>query len=131
MGMSDVSPKRLKEFVMDTAQIYASDTEAATQLGLYVELDAKPDKIGEVADFLKSAQGLVEAEPGTISWYALRIGEARFAIFDTFANESDREAHLNGDVAKALMDNARELLTDIPMIHKCEVLAAKFPMSAV
>lgn len=116
---------------MDTAQIYESDAESATQLALYVELDAKPDRINEVADFLKSAQAMVEAEPGTLSWYALRIGESRFAIFDTFANESDREAHLNGDVAKALMDNARELLTDIPMIHKVEVLAAKFPLSAI
>ncbi len=116
---------------MDTAQIYESDAEAATQLGLYVELNAKPDKIDDVAHFLKSAQDMVEAETGTITWYALRIGEATFAIFDTFANESDREAHLNGEVAKALMNNARELLTDIPVIRKCEVLAAKFPLSAV
>ncbi|HVZ30100.1 MAG TPA: antibiotic biosynthesis monooxygenase [Asticcacaulis sp.] len=110
---------------MDT--IYAPDgrAAAATQLALYVELDAKPDKIDEVIAFLESAQNLAQAEEGTVSWYALRIGETRFAIFDTFSDESDREAHLNGDVAKALMSKARDLLTDIPMIHKCEVLAAK------
>lgn len=129
--VTDLPSPPAKEPVMDTTQTYKSHAEAATQLGLYVELNAKPDKIDAVAHFLKSAQSLVEAESGTVTWYALRIGESTFAIFDTFANDSDREAHLNGEVANALMENARELLTDIPVIRKCDVLAAKFPLPAV
>ena len=107
---------------MDTA--FANCTNKA-QLALYVELEAKADRIDDVAAFLKSAQPLVDAENGTLSWYALRIGEARFAIFDTFANESDREVHLGGEVAKALMAHAPDLLASQPLIHKGEVLAVK------
>ncbi len=103
------------------------DTPSRTEekLGLYVELDARPDTIEEVAAFLKSAESLVASEPGTLGWYALRIGDSRFAIFDTFANESDREAHLNGQVARMLMNKAPDLLTHAPQIHKCEILAAR------
>ena len=116
-----------------TAPIAEIDTPSRTtvELGLYVEIDARPDKVDEVAQLLKSAQALVEAEPGTINWFALRIGDTRFAIFDTFNNESDREVHLNGEVAKALMGKAPELLVGMPHIHKCEVLASKYPMSAI
>ncbi|WP_443747586.1 putative quinol monooxygenase [Asticcacaulis solisilvae] len=103
------------------------DTPSRTdeKLGLYVELDARQDKIDEVAAFLKSAESLVRSETGTLGWYALRIGDSRFAIFDTFANESDREVHLGGQVAKMLMQKAPDLLTHAPQIHKCEVLASK------
>ena len=37
-----------------------------TKLALYVPLQAKPGKEKEVADFLRSALPLVNAEPGTI-----------------------------------------------------------------
>ncbi len=118
---------------MDTLIDGPVDNMAKTdlRLGLYVELQAKPGKANEVADFLRSAQALVEAETGTITWYALRVGDDRFAIFDTFTNESDREVHLNGDVAKALMARAPDLFAGTPAIHKVEVLAAKYPLSAI
>ena len=119
---------------MDSAAPVAElDTPSAqsVQLGLYVEINARPDKINEVAHLLTNAQALVEAEPGTLNWFAVRVGDTRFAIFDTFNNESDREAHLNGEVAKALMGKAEELLSETPQIHKCEILAAKYPMSAI
>lgn len=68
-----------------------------TKLALYVQLDAKPGKEKEVEDFLKGALPLVEAEPGTTTWFAMKMGPATFGIFDTFENEGDREAHLSGD----------------------------------
>lgn len=74
------------------------------KLALWVELRAKPGKENEVAEFLKLALSLVEAEPETNSWFALRLGPSGFGIFDTFAAESGREAHLSGKVAAALMN---------------------------
>ena len=74
---------------------------------------------------LRSAQPLVDGENGTLSWYGLRVGDVKFAILDTFANESDREVHLGGEVAKALMAHAPDLLASQPLIHKVEVLAVK------
>jgi quinol monooxygenase YgiN len=98
-----------------------------SKFALYVHLEAKPGKEAEVAEFLKSALPLVDAEPGTVSWFAIQEGPSSFAIFDTFDNEADRDAHLNGKVAAALMAKAGELLAKPPAIHKIAVLADKLP----
>jgi quinol monooxygenase YgiN len=95
------------------------------KLAIWATVQAKPGKEAQVEAFLKSAQSLAEAEPGTVSWYALNLGGGRFGIFDTFRDEAGRDAHLNGQIAKALMDNAKELLAGDPQIHKIEILAAK------
>ena len=67
-----------------------------TRCAFYVPLQAKPGKENEVADFLRSAVPLVNAEPGTTSWFAIQEGPSSFAIFDTFDDEAGRDAHLNG-----------------------------------
>ena len=95
------------------------------KLAFYVPLEAKPGKEQEVEDFLKSALPLAQAEPGTISWYAFKTGPGQFGIFDTFADEASRDAHLNGEIGKALMANADRLLATPPQIHKVEILASK------
>jgi quinol monooxygenase YgiN len=98
-----------------------------SKVALYVPLEAKPGKEKEVAEFLKSALPLVDAEPGTASWFAIQNGPSSFAIFDTFDDETGRDAHLNGKVAAALMAKAGELLAKPPVIHKIDVLAEKLP----
>ena len=102
-------------------------TATKIRLGLYVRLEAKPGQENAVADFLKSAAPLVEGEPATMTWYALRMGTGTFGIFDTFPDEQGREAHLAGKVAAALMQKAPELFATQPVIQKLEVLAAKLP----
>jgi quinol monooxygenase YgiN len=98
-----------------------------SKVALYVPLEAKPGKENEVANFLKSALPLVNAEGGTVTWFAIQNGPSSFAIFDTFDNEAGREAHLNGKVAAALMAKAGELLAKPPTIHKIDILADKLP----
>ena len=100
-----------------------------SKLALYVPLEAKPGKEKEVADFLRSALPLVNAEPGTVAWFAIQEGPSRFSIVDTFNDEAGREAHLNGKVAQALMEIAGrgDLFAKTPDIHKLDVLAAKLP----
>jgi quinol monooxygenase YgiN len=98
-----------------------------SKFALHVHLEAKPGKESEVAQFLKSALPLVDAEPGTISWFAIQEGPSSFAIFDTFDDEASRDAHLNGKVAAALMAKAGELLAKPPAIHKIAILADKLP----
>jgi len=94
---------------------------------LWVMLEAKPGKEKDLENFLSGALPLVEAEPATITWYALRLGPAKFGIFDTFPDEAGRQAHLQGKVAAALMAKASELLARPPSIEKISVLAAKLP----
>jgi len=98
-----------------------------SKVALYVPLEAKPGKEKEVAEFLKSALPLVEAEPGTVTWFAIQEGPSSFAIFDTFDDEAGRDAHLNVKVAAALMAKADEILAKPPAIHKIGILADKLP----
>jgi quinol monooxygenase YgiN len=96
-------------------------------VGLLVTLEAKPGKQEDLAAFLKGAQPLLEQEPETTAWFAVRLASARFAIFDAFPSEAGREAHLSGPVAAALMENAPELLARDPVIEPVDVLADKLP----
>lgn len=95
------------------------------KLALYAMLEAKPGKEQEVESFLKSAQPLAQKESGTIQWYALKLGPSKFGIFDTFQNEQGREAHLTGEIAKALFAKADELFAKPPHVEKIEILASK------
>ena len=95
------------------------------KLALLVRLEAKPGKEEEVAAFLSSALPLAQSEPGTISWFAFRIGSSMFGIFDTFNDEAGRQAHLSGPIAAALMAKAPELLAKPPVIEQLDLLAEK------
>jgi len=92
---------------------------------LYGHLKAKPGKEAEVEAFLKQGAELARKESGTVTWYAIKEGEGQYGIFDTFHDEAGREAHLNGEIAKALMAKAGELLAEAPKIHKIDVVAVK------
>ncbi len=98
-----------------------------TKCSLYVQLEAKPGKEQAVADFLVSALPLVNQEPETTAWFALRMSPNVFGIFDAFPSEAGRDAHLSGEVAKQLMAKALELFVKPPEIHKVDVLADKLP----
>ena len=96
-------------------------------VALYVGLEAKPGKEAEVESFLNSGLALVQEEPETTAWFAIRMGPSTFGIFDAFPSESGRQAHLTGKVAAALMEKASDLLAQPPDIKKVDVLAAKLP----
>ena len=98
-------------------------TEA--KLGILATLKAKPGKEAEVEQFLKSALTLANQEASTMVWFALRLGADTFGIFDAFASEGGRDAHLSGPIAAALMVKWRDLLAEAPKIEKIDVLAAK------
>ena len=101
------------------------------KLSLFVRLEAKPGKENEVADFLQQGLQLANQEATTPLWFALRLGPTTFAIFDAFENEAARQTHLNGPIAKALMENASRLLATPPVIERVEVLGAKLPVEAL
>jgi PAS domain S-box-containing protein len=94
---------------------------------LIVRLEAKAGKEAELAAFLQGALPLVQEEPATVSWLALRIDGSSFAIVDAFPDEHGRRAHLDGAVAAALLARADELLAAPPEILAADVLAAKLP----
>lgn len=98
---------------------------AELTVGLLATLEARHGKEGELAAFLAGALPLAEAEPETVSWFAFRIDDHQFGIFDVFESDGGRQAHLSGPIAEALLARADELLAVPPKIETVDVLAAK------
>jgi quinol monooxygenase YgiN len=92
-------------------------------IGLLVTLEARAGKEADAEAFLRSAQALALDEKATLKWYAIKLGPRTFGIFDTFANEAGRNAHLTGEIAKKLTARASELFAAPPQLEKVEVLA--------
>jgi quinol monooxygenase YgiN len=101
--------------------------DTMVKVALLVRLEAKSGKEADVESFLKGGLEIVQGEPATTTWYALRLGPSTFGIFDTFPDDAGRQAHLTGKVAAALMAKAGELLSQPPSIEKVDILAAKLP----
>jgi hypothetical protein len=95
-------------------------------VGLFVRLEALPGKEDDVADFLDQGLSLVQQEPDTDRWFAIRFGPSSFGIFDAFPDDSGRQAHLNGAVGKALGEKTGELFEQ-PTVEPVDVLAEKPP----
>ena len=118
-------------WLADTAALTPKEPAmpASATKALYVRLKAKPGKEAEVESFLKGGLSVVQGEPATATWYAIRMDQTTFGIFDSFPDDAGRDAHLNGPLAAALMGKADELFSEPPSIEKLDVLAAKLPMN--
>lgn len=99
--------------------------KSMVNVGLWVRLEAKPGKEADVEKFLRNGLSIVQGEPATTTWYAIKLGPSTFGIYDTFQDESGRQAHLTGKLAAALKEKASELFAKPPSIDKIDILAAK------
>src|SRR5277367_6054321 len=97
----------------------------AVKLGLLALLEAKPGKGPELGAFLKGGRALAVAEEGTVTWYAFKISDTTYGIFDTFETEDARQAHINGEIPKALATLGADLLATEPDIRPIDLLAVK------
>lgn len=93
--------------------------------GLLALLEAKPGKGGELAAFLEQGRALAAAESGTVTWYAFKLSDTTYGIFDTFNDEDGRQAHLNGQIPAALGEVAADLLAKDPDIRMTDIIAVK------
>jgi quinol monooxygenase YgiN len=97
----------------------------AVKLGLLARLEAKPGKGDELGALLKGGRALAVAEEGTVTWYAFKLDDTHYGIFDTFETEDARQAHINGEIPKAMAQVASELLASEPDIQPIDVIAVK------
>jgi quinol monooxygenase YgiN len=95
------------------------------QYALFARLEAKPGKEAAVADFLQAGLAMANQEERTPIWFALRLSERVFGVFDAFETEAHRQAHLDGPIAQALMAKAPELFATAPSIEAIDVLGLK------
>jgi len=93
--------------------------------GLLALLEAKPGKGDELAAFLEQGRALAVEEAGTVTWYAFRLSDTTYGIFDTFEGEDGRQAHLNGQIPVALGQVAADLLASEPDIRTTDIIAVK------
>jgi quinol monooxygenase YgiN len=97
----------------------------AVSLGVLALLEAKPHKSPDLAAFLESGRAIAVAEEGTVSWFAFKIDDTTYGIFDTFEGEGGRNAHLGGEIPKALAEVGPDLLAKDPKIHLVDIVAVK------
>jgi quinol monooxygenase YgiN len=97
----------------------------AVKFGLLAQLEAKPGKGAELAAFLEGGRAIALAEEGTVTWYAFRLSETTYGIFDTFETEAARDAHLGGQIPAALGQVGPDLLAADPSIQLVDVIAVK------
>ncbi len=95
------------------------------QLGILALLEAKPDKGAELAAFLESGRAIAVAEGGTVTWYAFKISDTTYGIFDTFETDDALQAHLGGQIPQALGQVGPDLLASDPDIRTVEIVAVK------
>ena len=94
-------------------------------LGILALLEAKAGKGDELAEFLKAGRELAVAEEGTVTWYAFKISDTSYGIFDTFATGDARTAHINGQIPAVLAEVSADLLARAPDIQPVSLLAVK------
>jgi quinol monooxygenase YgiN len=95
------------------------------KFALFARLEARPGKEEAVAKFLEAGLAMANEETTTPIWFALRLPGGTFGIFDAFADDAGRQAHLNGPIARALMAQADDLFAWAPQIEAIEVLGLK------
>jgi quinol monooxygenase YgiN len=95
------------------------------RLGLLALLESKPDRGDDLGAFLEAGQALAAAEGGTVTWYAFKLSETAYGIFDTFETEDARQAHLGGEIPTALGQVAPDLLAKDPDIRTVDIIAVK------
>ena len=95
------------------------------KFGLLVLLEAKPDKGADLATFVVAGRELALQEEGTVTWYAFKVSDTTYGIFDTFETVEARQAHIDGEIPKALAAVGADLLASDPDIRPIDILAVK------
>ena len=95
------------------------------KFGLLALLEAQADKGADLAAFLVDGRELAVQEEGTRTWYAFKITDTTYGIFDTFETVEARQAHIDGEIPKALAAVGPDLLAVDPDIRPIDILAVK------
>lgn len=90
-----------------------------------VEIQLGNEKIVEHA--LQEAFSLVQQEPYTPTWVAVRQGPFTISVFDAFPDETDRQTHLADGRHRERLARVNSLLTQPRTTEMHQVLGVKLP----
>jgi quinol monooxygenase YgiN len=93
--------------------------------GLLLRLPIKPEHAEEAAEFLRSGRQIVDDEPGTTAWFALRFDNGDDGVLDVFPDTKARRAHLLGGIPRKLAAHGLPWLGGLPQLSFADVLAQK------
>lgn len=128
------SPPKIQKFdVLAEKLPPASPPHAGNPLdakGLLMTFKAKKGNEHEVEAFLRQAEAAVAEEPKTTAWFALRLDDGAYGIFDAFPDPGGRFAHLTGRVPRVLAKHALSLLGSVPDLAMLNVVAEKLPTAS-
>lgn len=93
--------------------------------GLLLRLPIKDAHRDDAAEFLRNGQRVVEEEPGTTDWFAIRFENGDHGVFDVFPDPKGRRAHLVGKIPQQLAAHGLPWLDGLPHMSFADVLAEK------
>ena len=96
----------------------------SVKLAFLATLEAKEGKGDDLGAFLQAGRELALTEDGTVTWYAFRIDETHFGIFDTFETE-DARTRTSTAPSPRRSAAADELLASEPSIRPVDIVAVK------
>jgi quinol monooxygenase YgiN len=117
---------QIQEFDVLADKLPATSSGEPVTKALLLTFKAKTGHESQVAQFLLDAQALVEQEPKTVAWFAIRLDDGHFGIFDVFSDNGGRFAHLTGHVPRELARHSLSLLGSVPDIGMPDVVDAKW-----
>lgn len=118
-------PPRIQKLDVLADKLPATIPNEPDTKGLLLTFEAKEGHAQEVEQFLRDARPLVEEEPETIAWFAIRTDDGKYGIFDVFPDNGGRFKHLIGHVPRELAKSALSLLGSVPDMEMLNVLAEK------
>ena len=95
--------------------------------GIVIKFTARPDEAETFARILEDARELVEAEPGTTPWMAVRAVDDpnTFFVVDLHADRAALDGHVNGPAGALVLGEGGKHLAADPEITIVGLLAGK------
>ena len=95
-------------------------------VGVVARFEFLPGNEGEVGEFFAAGKAIVEGQPASTGWFAIRVDATNYMAFACFASEADREALLAAG-GPALSRQAKHLFAGPPSFERVDVVAARLP----
>lgn len=94
-----------------------------SELAVWATITILPGQQEEAERFFARSREILDAEPGTTSFAAVRIDDTTYGVFDTFADQAALDAHIAGGSGRdAVFGAVGTVFAAPPVITNCTVV---------